>query len=106
MVYQEWQAGKTAFYHINKWIVFTNRFIKVPIKEYNQEVKELTGNDGELIDSWEKINPFDIQSYRPDIDSPDSIYLTLRNRDTFIVYMTMDEFETLLNNYFNTTHGA
>lgn len=48
---------------------FTDRFIKLPIKEYNTEVKELTGNEGELIENWEKINPFDIQSYRPDIDS-------------------------------------
>jgi hypothetical protein len=79
--------------------VFTDRFIKLPIKEYNTEVKELTGKEGELIENWEKINPFDIQSYRPDIDSEESFYLAMRGRDTFAVYMRIEEFEKLLNKH-------
>lgn len=77
--------------------MFTDRFIKIPVKEYNIQTKELTGNEGELRDNWEKINPFDIQSYRPDVDDDDSFYLTMKNREPFAVYMPIAEFEKMLN---------
>jgi hypothetical protein len=80
-------------------MVFTDRFIKVPIKVYNTRVKELTGDEGELTDSWEKINPFEIQSYRPDIDNENELIVTVKNRDPFTVYLSVEEFEKLLNNH-------
>lgn len=42
--------------------MFTDRFIKVPIKQYNLAQKELTGNE-DLYDTWIKINPMKIIEY-------------------------------------------
>jgi hypothetical protein len=77
--------------------VFTDRFIRVPIKEYSVKTKELTGDEGELIDNWEKINPFEIQAYRPYVDNPGAFFLKLKGQDTFTVYMPIKEFEAMLN---------
>lgn len=79
--------------------MFTDRFIKVPITVYNREVKELTGNEGELMESWEKINPFEIQAYRPDIDNENETIVTIKNREPFSVYLSVEAFEKLLNNH-------
>lgn len=75
---------------------FTDRFIKV----YNTRLKEITGEEGELTKSWEKINPFEIQSYRPDIEEPDELIVTVKGRDAFTVYLSVEAFEKLLNNHF------
>jgi hypothetical protein len=79
--------------------MFTDRFITLPIKVYNTKVKELTGEEGELTDSWEKVNPFEIQTYRPDVDSETSVIVTVKNRDPFSVYLSVKDFEHLLNTF-------
>lgn len=81
--------------------MFTDRFIKVPTKEYNTKHKELTGQEI-LEDSFEKINPLDISSYRPAStdEEPDMIYvsISLKNGKSMIVYLSIEEFEDLMNN--------
>jgi hypothetical protein len=79
--------------------MFTDRFITLPIKVYNTKVKELTGEEGELTDSWEKVNPFEIQTYRPDVDSEASVIVTVKNREPFSVYLSVKDFEHLLNTF-------
>lgn len=82
---------------------FTDRFIKIPIQVYDRKLKELTGAD-EAEDSWMKINPMDISNYRPSYDSADLeqkeiTSVTLKTGDTTLVYLTIEEFEELLNNH-------
>lgn len=80
-------------------MMFTDRYIKVPVKVYCLETKELTGKEGELIDTWEKINPFEIQSYRPNPDEENETIVSVRTRDSFSVYLSPQAFEKLLNDH-------
>ena len=81
-----------------KW---TDRFIKVPTKEYNVKHKELTGHEI-LRDSFENINPLDISSYRPACtdEEPDMKYVTisLKNGNSTLAYLSIEQFEDLMNN--------
>ena len=82
-------------------MAFTDRFIKVPIKVFSVTQKELTGKEV-CTDVWFKFNPFEIQSYRPCTNDDyaedgEAIVLVLKTGDTTVVYLTPDEFETLLN---------
>lgn len=81
---------------------FTDRYIKVPTKIYNKAEKELTGKEV-CEDSYSKINPFAIEEYRPSFDNdfPDSecVHLLLKSGHEFLVYMTMEKFEAMLNNF-------
>ena len=83
----------------NNPMAFTDRFIKVPVKVYDTKTKELTGEEGELTHSWEKINPFEIQSYRPNVEDEKEIIVSVRNRDPFTVYLSVEAFEKLLNDH-------
>jgi hypothetical protein len=82
--------------------MFTDRFIKVPVKIFDVARKELTGKE-ELFDSFEKINPFEIATYRPAYGSEDEegvmqwVNITFKNGDRTLVYLSMEEFEKLLN---------
>ena len=81
--------------------MFTDRFIKIPIKVFDRQQKELTGR-AENKESYMMINPFDIMKYRPseDEDSDEEIVsITDKSGATTWVYLTIKEFETLLNNH-------
>ncbi len=84
---------------------FTDRFIKVPTTVFNIKQKELTGKEV-LEQTYIKFNPFDISEYRPayqdDLDEGENkVSVTLKDGNSILVYLTIDEFEKLLNN-FNT----
>lgn len=78
--------------------MFTKRFIKMPIKLYNKELEEMTGQPQE-IDGYEMINPFNIASYRPSQEPEGATYVTFKSGDGIMVYMDINDFETLLNNH-------
>jgi len=81
---------------------FTDRFIKVPCKEFDIAHKNLTGNEI-LRDTFEMVNPFEIASYRPSysLEEPDieRVNITYKSGDTTLVYMSFREFEKLLNTF-------
>lgn len=79
--------------------MFTNRFIKFPIRLYDTEHKELTGE--ELTKNTNiYINPFEIISYRPsDENDGNCVFVTLKNGDTLLIYMSMNRFEQTLNEH-------
>lgn len=82
-------------------MAFTDRFIKVPIKVFSTREKELTGKEN-ACDTWMKIYPFEIASYRPCfaeeyVDDADATIVVLKSGDSTTVYLTPDEFEKLLN---------
>lgn len=82
--------------------MYTARFLKVPIKVYDAEIKELT-NQEILEDVWVAINPMEISSYKPAREDNATefteTYLTLKNGSEFYIFLTTDEFEELLNNH-------
>lgn len=84
-------------------MAFTDRFLKIPIQVYDRKLKETAGID-ESEESWMKFNPMEISNYRPSYDSADEaqteiVSMTLKNGDTTLVYLSMTEFEKLLNNW-------
>lgn len=80
--------------------MFTDRFIKVPIRVFSVKEEELTGNSVDT-DSWLKFNPFDLSNYKPSYDDaePDVeiTHMTLKNGYGVLVYLSPKEFESLLN---------
>lgn len=83
--------------------MFTDRFIKLPIKVYDAKERDLTGKVSDYEDSWMKVNPFEISQYKPTSDgetlTDDCTYVSLKNGDGFYVYLTISEFEQILNNF-------
>lgn len=81
---------------------FTDRFIKLPIRIFNVKQKELTGKE-DLEDSYIKINPLDISSYRPsytdDDNALDHTTIETKSGDTTTICLTIDEFETAINDF-------
>jgi len=88
--------------------MFTDRFIKLPIKIYNKKEEELMGKEQgecEMIDLDLSLNPFDIESYRPAIAdhlpfeeaSMGWCVVTTKGGDSHLVYLHIDELETRLN---------
>jgi hypothetical protein len=81
--------------------MFTDRFIKVPVAVYDVKEKELT-NKATYEDSYTKFNPFDISEYRPTYDSDnreeECTVITLKDGNSIMAYLTIEEFEKLLNN--------
>lgn len=79
---------------------FTDRFVKVPIKVYDRAEMEMVGR-ASYEDSWLKINPFEISSYKPshDKDNDDQVctYVNMKDGNGFFVYLLPAEFEKLLN---------
>lgn len=78
---------------------FTDKYVKLPIKVFNTEQKELTGN-AELFDSNMYILPSEISNYKITEDDEDElreiVHLKLKNGDSFYVYLTLKQFcETL-----------
>lgn len=83
--------------------MFTNRFIRVPIKVYNKDMMEMSGISEEM-DTYEMINPFHISSYRPSLEPEGCTYISFRDGTGMMVYMSIKEFETYMNSHkiFNT----
>lgn len=79
---------------------FTDRFIRLPIKQYNAKEEKLTGRK-EFEDTYIKINPFEISEYKPTIDDEcddvDCVSVTMKNGNNFYAYLSIKEFENLLN---------
>lgn len=82
--------------------MFTDRFMKLPIKLHDAKQAELTGT-AELEDSWEKILPFDITSWRPSFVSDDldveKTYITFKNGTSTLTDLHPKEFEKMLNDF-------
>lgn len=82
---------------------FTDRYIKLPIQIYDRKHAEITGQEvGE--DSWMKVNPMEIASYRPtydkdDIEKKEIVSITTKQGDSTNVYLSPEEFEELLNSF-------
>lgn len=83
-------------------MTFTDRFLRLPIAVYDKHVKNLTGKEN-LYDSWIKINPHQIESYRPTNpegeDDKDTTMVYMKSGDSSMINMPVDEFEELLNNF-------
>jgi hypothetical protein len=88
---------------------FTDRFIQVPIKVYSVREKNLTGKEI-CNDSFEKLNPLQIESYRPTFDEDyegDCVYVSYKSGNPGLtVYLSIDEFETLLNVWHEMTSNS
>lgn len=86
-------------------MAFTDRFIEFPIKVFNKKEQELTGR-AENTDSWMKVNPFEIASYRGSFaeGNPDEelVVIQLKSGDETMVYLSKGEFEQKLNAF---NHG-
>ena len=83
-------------------MAFTDRYIRVPVKIVDRKLQELTGKDVDEEDSFIKINPFNIVKYRPTWDADDTdkneiIQIVDSLGDTTLVYLSVQEFEKLLN---------
>jgi hypothetical protein len=84
---------------------FTDRYIKIPIRVYDAKQRELTDNEEE-IDSSMMINPFKIESYRRSLpdkrDESETVAIVTDSGDSTTVYMSLEKFENLLNNFLLT----
>ncbi len=81
--------------------MFTERFIKVPIKTYNVKEAELTGKP-DYEDSWIKFNPLEIEYFKPSQDNDtaeECTYVTFKSGNGMFIYLLPAQFEELLNNY-------
>ncbi len=80
--------------------MFTDRFIKVPIKVVDKELADFA-KDEDWDDSWQKINPLEISQYRPSIstDNQNCTLINMKNGDEVYAYLTPDQFEKILNAY-------
>jgi hypothetical protein len=79
--------------------MFTDRYVRLPIRVYNEEEKELTGNEHQ-IDSYEMVNPFRITSYRPGEDDDNSTCITFDSGENMLVYWNIRQFERVMNDHF------
>lgn len=90
--------------------MFSDRFIKLPIKLYDKSQEELCGKDQNDCDQLEvdiRINPFKISEYRPGISDEsefteagqDVVRVMMENGEIYQVYMRIDAFEKLLNSF-------
>jgi hypothetical protein len=81
---------------------FTDRFIKIPIRTYSPKQNDLMGKDTSK-ETWEAFLPFEISNYYPAPDSEigegDYTLLHLKNGHSFMVYVSPEEFEKILNDH-------
>ena len=82
-------------------MMFTDRFITIPIKIYNSEHKDLTGNEV-CEDTLMRINPFEISRYFPTVEEDNGtdievVKVTFRDGDSVICYMSISKFEETMN---------
>jgi hypothetical protein len=85
--------------------MFTRRFIKLPIKVYDLEHKEITGQ--ELCkDTYTMVNPFTISRYRPsDENNGVCTHITFKDGDCILTYISVREFEKLANEHSDITNS-
>lgn len=81
--------------------MFTHRFVKLPIKLYDMEHKELTGM--EIIkDTYEMVNPFEIMSYRKSGENNGNcVTITFKNGEHMLIYLNIRDFEMKMNEHFS-----
>jgi hypothetical protein len=79
--------------------MFTRKFVKLPIKTFDKEHMELTGEEL-VVDTYEMINPFHIQSYRPsDENRGKAVNLTFKDGSSILIYMSINNFEKTLDEH-------
>jgi hypothetical protein len=83
---------------------FTDRFIKLPIQVFDSKLAESIGEDKcEYVDSFIKINPFEISSYKEtDSDKFNGkrhTYINMKDGGGFYVFLSIEKFEELLNKF-------
>lgn len=79
--------------------MFTRKFIKFPIKTFDKDHMELTGEEL-IVDTFEMINPFQIQSYRPsDENRGKAVNVTFKDGSNILVYLSINTFEKTLNEH-------
>lgn len=79
--------------------MFTQRFIKFPIKIYDKEHFDLTG-DEITQDSYQMCHPFSIVSYRPSTENDGrATHISFRDGSTALVYLSIKELEKMLNEH-------
>lgn len=82
--------------------MFTDRFIELPIKIFDENYKGMTGKEV-LEDSWTKVNPMEISHYKPAYDDEDKgdnfncTHVSMKNGDAFFIYLLPKDFEKILN---------
>lgn len=83
-------------------MAFADRFVQLPIKVYDTKQAELIGKP-DYEDGWMKILPFEISNYKPMIDDDNGdvecVSVRLKNGDSFYAYLTVAEFESLLDTH-------
>jgi uncharacterized protein (DUF2344 family) len=78
---------------------FTDRFIKLPTHVYSRSLKELT-NKEQYEETEARINPFDITDYyTSEIDGSGVTQICLRNMQRYLINLSIEDFENLLNQY-------
>lgn len=79
--------------------MFSRRFVKLPIKTFDKEHLELTGEELTK-DTYEMVNPFNITSYRPsDENNGKAVHLTFKDGTTLLVYLSIQTFEKIMNDH-------
>ena len=84
--------------------MFTDNFLKVPIKEFNTKEEELTGKKTAR-KAYLKMQLSEISHYRQcrDYENENSgqpyMSVYMKGGDSFYVYLSLEEFENLLNNH-------
>lgn len=86
--------------------MYTDKFIKLPIRIYNHRQAELSGDeDGSAFETFTKINPMEIIMYHPSFDKnsePEAATtVTIKGGDFYIILIPIDEFEKKINNFMN-----
>ena len=80
---------------------FTDRFIKLPIRLYSEKMKDLTGVEDSQ-DCEVRVNPFEICEYHQTSDESGvpGILVYLKCGETFMVYLSLEDFEKRLNQHY------
>lgn len=79
--------------------MFTQRFIKLPIKIYDKDHFELTGEEVTQ-DSYQMCHPFSISYYRPSTENDGkATHIGFKDGSTILTYMSIKEFEKILNEH-------
>ena len=78
---------------------YTDRFIRFPIKLFNQDHFELTG-DEITTDSYMMINPLTISSYRPSMENEgNATHVTFKDGSYVLIYLKISLFEEMVDNH-------
>ena len=82
--------------------MFTDRFIKLPIRIYDRKREELTGQK-EQEDRQCAVLPSQIEHYHGSEDEGEEVVqLVMKSGKSFFVYLSCEEFERQLNKHQGT----